>query len=88
MSTPNESKTICEYDDWKIIQTENGLILQSADPSEPDQKVEEVYRFRPTEYEDKNIPELEQIVRDRNIEFDNCGELDDFSAYVFWKIMN
>lgn len=74
---------ICEYDDWEVIETENGLVLKIA-CDESEESVKEVYRFGQGEYEDKDIAELEKIVYEKGIDFDYCGELDDCSAYVFW----
>lgn len=82
------STVICEYEnDWRIIKTETGLIIQEFKESNtPDNLVPviEVYRFEPSEYEDKDVAELEQIVNEKGITFDVCGELDDCSGYVFW----
>lgn len=88
MSNQNPEIVICSYDDWEIVKTENGLMLRELDdPETIDVTVTEVYRFQKGEYENKNIPDLTKIVHDNGFKFDYCGELDDFSAYVFWKIV-
>lgn len=74
---------ICEYEDWEVIKTEDGLILKVA-CDESEEPVKEVYRFEQDEYEGKDIADLEKIVHEKGIDFDFCGELDDLSAYVFW----
>lgn len=81
-----KTKTICTYDTWTVKQTDQTLILHNLETN-TNETIKEVYRFRPGEYENVNIPDLEQKVNEIGISFDYCGELDDFSGYVFWKII-
>lgn len=80
---------ICRYDDWSVFKTENGLVLENEDGST--KAVTEVFRVsadsRP-DYGDLSFEKFDALAREAGIEYDYCGELDDFSAYVFWKAAN
>lgn len=47
-------------------------------------EVEEVFIFE-GDYEDIPVESMESMVQASGIDYDFCGELDDRSAYVFYK---
>lgn len=74
---------ICKYDDWQIFRTENGFVMRCS--NKPEKPVIEVFRFHAGEYDSKDYPSMNEIVTKQGIVYDISGELDDCSAYVFWK---
>lgn len=74
---------ICKYDDWQIFRTENGFVMRCS--NKPEKPVIEVFRFQANEYDNKDYSSMDEIVTKQGIVYDVSGELDDCSAYVFWK---
>ncbi len=80
------NKGICEYNDWSICKTENGLEVHTEDSLK---KVAEVFRISAdscADYDKLDSMDFEKIAIEAGIQFDFAGELDDCSAFVFWKI--
>jgi hypothetical protein len=75
-------KTLCEYHDWFIVEEKGDSFVIRED--EKPQKVKLVKTLNPKEYERKDISEILDLCED----YDFSGELDDFSAYCFWKIVD
>lgn len=81
-----EKHIICEYDNDWYIEEKNGKLMWHECQSDTEEEVEEVFRLNTGEYEDKDISELEEIGSEHAV-FDICGELDNLSAFVFWRIV-
>ena len=80
------NKCICEYNDWSICKTENGLEVHTEDGLK---KVAEVFRVSAdscADYDKLNSMDFEKMAIEAGIQFDIAGELDDCSAFVFWKL--
>lgn len=78
-------KTICSYDEWCITVNDDGTLTCHDQDNSRDIPVVEVYRLEPGAYETKDIADLEAACHAAGHHFDCCGELDDCSAYCFWK---
>ena len=79
----NTDKTLCEYNDWYIIE-HNGK-LYCIDSDDETHEVEEVFRMPSDAYYNYESNEIDLINGPKGIDFDICGELDDCSAFVYWR---
>lgn len=73
-------KMLCNYDDWSIYEHNNKHYIANEDGVF---EVALVKYLSNEEYEDKAIEDILSMC-DTN-EYDYSGELDDCSAYCFWK---
>lgn len=73
---------VCTYDDWCIFRSviTDKLWLRNNDGEEFE--IKEVFRIDFPNYENKTI---EEILDYPLCKYDYSGELNDCSAYVFWK---
>lgn len=71
---------ICDYNDW-CIYSENSILFYYSREDNETYTAREVKRI-----EDFNDYSLEELFNKCN-NYDVCGELDDGSAYCYWKLM-
>ena len=74
---------ICEYDEWFVDETGDKIIIHDNESNE-DFIAEEVFRVDYNDYDDDEIPEYPCDLCYED--YDYSGELEDGSAYVFWKV--
>ena len=75
-------KTICEYGNWFIAEDYGEYFV--AQTGQPTKKLKLIRTLKPEEYRNKNLSELLAFCN----EADFCGELNDRSAYCFWKVIS
>ena len=78
-----DEKIICEYNDFSIIEKDGKLYY--IDDNDEVHEVVEVLRIPSSAYDNGNVTDDELLTGRSKIDFDICGELDDCSAFVYWR---
>lgn len=73
---------ICDYNEWFIADDNGKLTIHDREVDEV-YLAEEVFRVDYSDYDEDEIPEDPCELCEED--YDYSGELDDGSAYVFWK---
>lgn len=76
------NQCLCSYPDFEIWVRPSGQMFAFNCETKTKESVKEVKRINFPDYDDLDTPTLIGACND----YDYCGELDDFTAYCYWKV--